>query len=115
MWHNKELYAIEKELNSNFNTGLSEKNIKKLQEKHGLNKLNEKKKENILVKFIKQFKDFMIIILLLSALISFAISYINKTNDYVDAVIIMVIVVFNALMGVIQEAKAEKSIEALKR
>ena len=115
MWHVKELYKIEKELNTDFKYGLKSKDIKEIQNKYGLNKLQEKKKENFFMKFIKQFKDFMIIILLLSALISFITSYVNKSNDYIDAIIIMTIVVFNALMGVFQEAKAEKSIEALKK
>ena len=115
MWHIKDIYKIERELNTNFKTGLKEKDINNLQKKYGLNKLLSTKKESLFVKFIKQFKDFMIIILLASALISFITSYINKTNDYIDAIIIMAIVIFNALMGVIQESKAEKSIEALKK
>ncbi len=57
----------------------------------------------------------MIIILIIASALSALISYFQGENDYVDSIIIIAIVVFNALMGVIQEAKAEKSIEALKR
>ena len=81
----------------------------------GKNKLQEKKKESIFVKFIKQFNDFMIIILIIASIISAVVSKMQGENDYVDSVIIIAIVIFNAIMGVIQEAKAEKSIEALKK
>ena len=81
----------------------------------GKNKLQEKKKESIFVKFIKQFNDFMIIILIIASIISAVVSKMQGENDYVDSVIIIAIVIFNSIMGVIQEAKAEKSIEALKK
>ena len=89
--------------------------MKERKEKYGKNKLEEKKKESFIVKFIKQFNDFMIIILIIASIISAVVSKMQGENDYVDSIIIIVIVVFNALMGVIQEAKAEKSIEALKQ
>ena len=89
--------------------------MKERQEKYGKNKLEEKKKESFIVKFIKQFNDFMIIILIIASIISAVVSKMQGENDYVDSIIIIGIVVFNALMGVIQEAKAEKSIEALKQ
>ena len=94
--------------------GLITEEVRFRQQKYGKNKLQEKKKETILVKFIKQFNDFMIIILIIASILSAGISYLQGENDYVDAIIIIAIVVFNAIMGVIQEAKAEKSIEALK-
>ncbi len=115
MWHTQTVDEVKKALNTNIYTGLSEKEILKRRKKYGFNKLAEKKKESLITKFIAQFKDFMIIILLLAALISALMSYIDKTNDYADSIIIVSIVVINAVIGVIQEAKAEKSLEALKK
>ena len=62
----------------------------------GKNKLQEKKKESIFVKFIKQFNDFMIIILIIASIISAVVSKMQGENDYVDSVIIIAIVIFNA-------------------
>ena len=115
MWHTQTVDEVKKALNTNIYTGLSEKEILKRRKKYGFNKLAEKKKESLITRFIAQFKDFMIIILLLASLISALMSYIDKTNDYADSIIIESIVVINAVIGVIQEAKAEKSLEALKK
>ena len=115
MWHTQTVDEVKKALNTNIYTGLSEKEILKRRKKYGFNKLAEKKKESLITRFIAQFKDFMIIILLLASLISALMSYIDKTNDYADSIIIVSIVVINAVIGVIQEAKAEKSLEALKK
>ena len=115
MWHTQTIDEIKKHLNTNIYTGLTEKEVIKRQKKYGLNKLAQKKKESFLVKFISQFKDFMIVILLISAVISAFMSYIESSNDYADSIIIVSIVVINALIGVIQENKAEKSLEALKK
>lgn len=115
MWHTMNIREIENKLRTNEKSGLSDKEVLKRQKEYGVNKLEEAKKKNIILKFIDQFKDFMIIILLIAAIISAGISYIEKTNEYMDSVIIIVIVVFNAFMGLIQESKAEKSLEALKK
>ncbi len=115
MWHTIRKEEVLKKLDTNEKTGLSEESVKKRQQEYGKNKLEEKKKESCFIKFIKQFNDFMIIILILASIISAIVSRMQGENDYVDSIIIIGIVVFNALMGVIQEAKAEKSIEALKQ
>ena len=115
MWHTKNIKEIEKELRTNIKTGLGDKDVQIRQDEFGKNKIEEGKKESLLVKFIKQFKDFMIIILIIAAIISAVVSYLEGTGDYFDSIIIIAIVLFNGLMGLIQEAKAEKSIEALKK
>ncbi|WP_125572993.1 cation-translocating P-type ATPase [Levilactobacillus huananensis] len=75
---------------------------------NGHNVLNQQKTSSLLQKFIAQFKDFMIIVLMVAALIA------GLTGEVVDAVIILVVVVLNAIFGVFQEAKAEEAINALK-
>ena len=115
MWHTKNIKEIEKELRTNIKTGLGDKDVQIRQDEFGKNKIEEGKKESLLVKFLNQFKDFMIIILIIAAIISAVVSYIEGTGDYFDSIIIIAIVVFNGIMGLIQEAKAEKSIEALKK
>ena len=104
-----------KELNTNKKTGLTNEEATLRMQKFGKNKLEEKKKESIFIKFIKQFNDFMIMILIGASAVSAGISYIQGENDYIDSIIIIAIVILNAIMGVVQEAKAEKSIESLKK
>ena len=115
MWHTLSADEIRKKINTDMYKGLTDKEVIKLRKKYGYNKLDEKKKESIFIKFISQFKDFMIIILLIAALVSAIVSYFEGTKEYTDSIIIVVIVVINALIGVIQESKAEKSLEALKK
>ncbi len=114
MWHTLRKEDVVEKLQSDIKRGLTKEEVKLRQEKNGKNKLKDKPKEPIIVKFIKQFNDFMIIILIIASIVSAGISYMQGENDYIDSIIIIAIVVLNALMGVIQEAKAEKSIEALK-
>ncbi len=113
MWETLRKEEVLKKLETNFRHGLSQEEVKKRQLKYGKNKLKDKPKESLFIKFIKQFNDFMIIILIIASIISAVISNLQGENDYIDSIIIIAIVVLNAIMGVIQEAKAEKSIEAL--
>ena len=115
MWQTLRKEEIIKKLNTNEKTGLEEREVLRRQEQKGKNKLEDKKKENILVKFIKQFNDFMIIILIIASIISAIVAKLQGENDYIDSIIIIGIVILNAIMGVVQEAKAEKSIESLKQ
>lgn len=114
MWETLRKKEVLSKLGTNEKTGLTRQEIEERQAKYGKNKIKDKPKESLLIKFIKQFNDFMIIILIIASIISAGISYIQGENDYFDSIIIIAIVVLNASMGVIQEAKAEKSIEALK-
>ena len=115
MWYTLSTKEVEKQMQTNIEFGLNEKQIEDKQKKFGLNKLEEKKKESIVIKFIKQFNDFMIIILIIASIISAVVARLEGSNDYFDSIIIIAIVVFNAIMGLVQEAKAEKSLEALKK
>ena len=115
MWHTQRKDEVLKNLGTNEKNGLADEEVKVRQEKDGKNKLEEKKKDSFFIKFLKQFNDFMIIILIIASIVSAFVSKMQGENDYVDSIIIIGIVVFNALMGVIQEAKAEKAIESLKQ
>lgn len=115
MWHTKDIEETRRNLRTNLEIGLTEEEAKERLEKNGPNKLQDKKKESIIIKFIKQFNDFMIIILIIASGISAVMAYLEGSGDYFDSIIIIAIVVFNAIMGLVQEAKAEKSLEALKK
>ena len=107
----QKLEELEQLFSTNFNTGLTDFQIEKNRKLYGENTLKAKKKTNIFVKFLKGFKDSLIIILLISAILSVIID----PNEYVDSIIILIVVFFNSMLGVIQETKAEYSLEALKK
>ncbi len=114
MWQSFNINEVARKLRTNIENGLTKEEAENRRNKHGPNKLDEQKKENLFIRFIKEFKDFMIIILIIAAIISAFVSFIQGENDYIDSIIIISIVVLNAIMGLVQEAKAEKSLEALK-
>lgn len=115
MWETLRKEEVLKSFSTNKKLGLTNQEVLLRKQKYGKNKLEDKPKETLFMKFVKQFNDFMIIILIIASIISAGISYIQGENDYIDSIIIIAIVILNAIMGVIQEAKAEKSIEALKQ
>ena len=115
MWHSSSVEEVSKNLKTNVNIGLLEEEAQKRFERYGPNNLKEKKRESLFIKFIKQFNDFMIITLIIAAIISAVVSKLNGEADYIDSIIIITIVIFNAIMGLVQEQKAEKSLEALKK
>ena len=115
MWWNISKEEVAKELNTNCESGLSEVEAKIRFNKFGKNKFKEQKKDGLFIKFINQLNDTMIIILIISAAISALVSFFDGTNNYIDSTIIIFIVVMNAILGVIQESKAEKALEALQK
>lgn len=115
MWHTLKLGEVRRKLRTNLDKGLTYDEAEIRRAKYGTNELTETKKTSIFIKFLNQFKDFMIIILIVAAIVSAGLSYVQKTNEYIDSIIIVAIVVLNAIMGVVQENKAEKSLEALKK
>ena len=95
--------------------GLSQNEVTERLQKYGENRLREKKKQSNLSRFIGQFKDVMIIILLIAAAVSFGVVVFEKNwGELFEPILILVIVVLNAVMGVYQEGKAEKALDALK-
>lgn len=113
-WFNKTVDEVESTLKTNAENGLTAEEAKKRQEEYGLNELKAKKKKSLFVKFLEQFKDFMIIILIISAIISGVVG-VAQGEGFTDTIIILVVVVVNAIIGVAQENKAEKSLEALQK
>lgn len=113
--HGSASQEVLKSLGVSPETGLSEKEAAARREKYGENKLAEKKKKSLLVRFFAQFKDVMIVILLIAAAISFAIAIKDgSAKEFIEPALILLIVILNAVIGVAQESKAEKALDALK-
>jgi len=114
-YFSKSIDGTLKELNSNEN-GLNKQEAELRQKKHGKNALPENKKQSKLVKFLLQFKDIMVIILLIAAVISLTLAIIEKNySDLFEGGVILFIVILNAIIGVVQESKAEDALESLKK
>ena len=113
-WFNKDVEDVEKILETNINNGLTTEEVGKRREKYGLNELKAKKKKSLIIKFLEQFKDFSIIILIIAAIVSGAVG-IAQGEGITDTIIILIVVIVNAIIGVSQESKAEKSLEALQK
>ena len=102
------------DLKTDLNSGLSSEDAAERIEEYGYNELGETKHSSLAVKFLSQFKSFMIIVLIIAGIISGVVGYMNG-EGFTDAIIILAIVLLNAIIGVVQEAKAEKSLDALKK
>lgn len=89
--------------------GLTQEQVEKRLAENGRNQLTEKKRKSLAIRFLEQFKDFMIIVLLVAAMIAGFLAH-----EWPDAFIILAVVILNAIFGVFQEAKAEQAIDALK-
>ncbi|MBQ7983936.1 MAG: HAD-IC family P-type ATPase, partial [Clostridia bacterium] len=113
--HNTSREELLKALGTDAGSGLTGEQLAALTETYGKNRLSEKKKKTMLQRFLDQFKDVMIIILIIAAVISFIIA-VSEGNpkEFFEPALILLIVVINAVMGVMQESKAEKALDALK-
>ena len=107
----KKLHELETEFNSSLEYGLKDEQVVLNREKYGKNALEEKKKTPLIIKFLEQFKDPLIIILIIAAIVSVIVDQ----EEWIESVIIAVVVLLNAILGLYQENKAEKSLEALKK
>lgn len=107
-WYEREIKEVEQAVGTNVLAGLEQKEAEKRLTKFGENKLDEGEKTPAFFVFLAQFKDFMVIVLLVATLIS------GLLGEYIDAVTIIFIVLLNGILGFIQERKAEKSLAALK-
>lgn len=113
-WHSTSKDETIIKLKSSTQTGLTNKEVQKRMKNYGYNILTSKKKKSLLIRFFEQFKDFMIITLIIAAIVQLVVSYLHGEVDFIEPSIIIAIVVLNALLGVFQEAKAEKSLDALR-
>ena len=113
-WFNQEANEIEKELKTNLANGLTSAEVEEKRNEYGFNELKAKKKKSLLAKFLEQFKDFMIIVLIIAAIVSGIVGYMEG-EGVTDSIIILIVVIVNAIIGVVQENKAEKSLEALQK
>ncbi len=109
MWFTKTNEEVLKELNVDISTGLSEEEALSRLEKNGPNKLNEEKKKSVLKMFLHHLNDWLIYVLFAAVIITVLLS------EYIDAVIILAVIIINAALGVLQEVKAGKAIEALQK
>lgn len=109
MWFSKSQEEVLKELNVNPKTGLATEEVNSRLQKYGENKLKGKPKKSLISLFLAQLKDMLIYVLLGATAITIAIGH------YEDAIIILLVVILNAVIGVVQENKAEKAIEALQQ
>lgn len=112
--HEESLPQIAAHFTSDLVRGLQAQQVTALRQKYGENKLKEKQKKTLLQRFLDQFKDVMIIILILAALVSFIVACTgHDPAEFFEPVLILLIVFLNATLGVMQESKAEKALEAL--
>ena len=121
LFHSKNSDDVLSELSTDLEKGLTLAEVESRKKTYGANRLREKKKKTGFSRFLDQFKDVMIIILLVAALISACVIayevFVTKTEspmEFFEPALILIIVIFNAIMGVMQESKAEKALDALK-
>ena len=108
-WYERDIHEVYRELGASAQTGLTSKEAKRRLEEHGPNELQQKKGASLFEMFLAQLKDYMVIILIVASIVSILV------GEVTDAIVILGIVVINAVLGVIQEYRAGKALEALKR
>ncbi|MDD6174954.1 MAG: calcium-translocating P-type ATPase, PMCA-type [Firmicutes bacterium] len=114
-WHSLSAPEVLRRQGVRAEKGLSPEEAQRRLSQYGDNRLTPPGHKGIIRKFLEQFSDFMVIILLIAAGISFAVSRMEENGDFVDPIIILLIVILNAVIGVVQESKAEHAIEALQK
>ena len=114
-WHSISAEETAKRLETDIKKGLTSAQVRQRTEKYGQNVLTEKKRPGIIRKFLSQLTDFMVLLLLAAAAVSFGIAIFSGDGDLADPIMILLIVVINAVIGTVQESRAEKAIDALKK
>lgn len=114
IWHSAPLTQVIKELRVDADRGLPTGEAEIRLKEYGPNRLREKKKKSFWKRFSQQLKDYMVIILMIAAAISLVVTILNRGSDWMEPILIVAIVIVNALLGVLQESRAEKALEALR-
>ncbi len=114
-WYHQSIQEALDQQSVRLSQGLAEEDARARLENYGPNCLDAPPKEGWFRRFLAQFNDFMVLLLLAAAGISLAVSWLTGDGDYLDPIIILAIVVLNALLGLIQESRAEHALEALSR
>lgn len=109
MWYTKTKEEVLIELNVDPHTGLSDEEVAKRREQYGPNSLKAKEKRSIISLFFSQLRDWLIYVLLAAVIITVLM------GEYIDAAIILMVIILNAVLGVVQQVKAGKAIEALQK
>ncbi len=111
MFYNQQLQELTQKFSTDLKNGLTDKQVKENLEKYGPNELKKTQKQSILLRFILQFKDALTIILIIAAIISIVV----EPTEWIDSAIIIIVVIINAILGLVQESNAERSLEALQK
>lgn len=111
MFYNKTRDEVIEELKSNEQYGLHANELVEMRKTCGYNELQEPKKQSIITRFLLQFVDPLILVLIVAAIVSIVVD----PSEWIDSLIIVIVVIFNAILGVVQENNAEKSLDALKK
>jgi len=114
-WHSMDCKAVVGALGADSETGLSQKEALSRQSRYGPNELQTKKPKSFFKRLMAQLSDFMVLVLLAAAVVSFLTSVIKAEPDFLDPLVILGIVLLNAALGLMQESRAQRAIEALKR
>ncbi len=113
-YHSEDIRRVIRDLKTSINDGLDLKTAEKRLKEEGENALESEKRTSLIIKFFDQFKDFMVIVLIAAAAISALAEIYSGGREFVDSIVIGVIVVFNAIIGTVQECRADNALEALK-
>lgn len=113
-YHSIDFVTAVKSLGTSINNGLDNTEAEKRLKTYGLNALKEKKRRSLFIRFLMQFRDFMVLVLIAAAIISTLAEIYSGGRDFTDSIVILVIVIFNGIIGTVQEYRADKAIDALK-
>ena len=111
MFYNQQPEELIQKFSTDLKNGLTDKQVKENLEKYGPNELKKTQKQSILLRFILQFKDALTIILIIAAIVSIIV----EPTEWIDSAIIIIVVIINAILGLVQESNAERSLEALQK